>query len=211
MSRLCTNPFTSPLLVETAILRLWHGHLTGPGYGWRPQKTSFCILVGIYCQNIPTHIPQSGYHGVTEVAKPPNIAEMAEKCINCMSARPTSPIQTLWSRDPETLFRLKIEKNQKIHDFRPKKKGGSFFDPPTPQPPPHLPENLKKVGFKWGVWGGSGPKTHWGMRLLDKKMILQGVKLTIQPLGVGYANRPKKAQNGGYVAFSPIYACLALI
>ena len=42
-------------------------------------------------------------------------------------------------------------------------------------------------------------------------MILQGVKLTIQPLGVGYANRPKKAQNGGYVAFVPIYACLALI
>ena len=61
-----------------------------------------------------------------------------------------------------------------------------------------------------GVWGGSGPKTHWGMRLLDKIMILQGVKLTIQPLGVGYANRPKKIQNGGYVAFSPIYACLAL-
>ena len=26
-------------------------------------------------------------------------------------------------------------------------------------------------------------------------MILQGVKLTIQPLGVGYANRPKKAEN----------------
>ena len=41
-------------------------------------------------------------------------------------------------------------------------------------------------------------------------MILQGVKLTIQPLGVGYANRPKKAKMGGYVAFSPIYACLAL-
>ena len=42
-------------------------------------------------------------------------------------------------------------------------------------------------------------------------MILQGVKLTIQPLGVRYANRPKKAKMGGYVAFSPIYACLALI
>ena len=42
-------------------------------------------------------------------------------------------------------------------------------------------------------------------------MILQGVKLTIQPLGVGYANGPKKAKMGGYVAFSPIYACLALI
>ena len=50
-----------------------------------------------------------------------------------------------------------------------------------------------------------GPKTHRGMRLLDKIMILQRVKPTNQPLGVGYANRPKKAQNGGYVAFSHIY------
>ena len=75
--------------------------------------------------------------------------------------------------------------------------------PPTP---PTLLENLKKVGFKWGGLGGSGPKTHWGMHLLDKIMILQGVKLTIQPLGVGYANRPKKAKMAWYVAFSPIYA-----
>ena len=81
----------------------------------------------------------------------------------------------------------------------------------APPPPPPPPQNLKKVGFKWGGLGGSGPKTHCGMHLLDKTMILQGVKLTIQPLGVGYANRPKKAKMGGYVAFSPIYACLALI
>ena len=40
---------------------------------------------------------------------------------------PLCSIQTPFSPDPETLFRLKIEKNQKIHDFRPKKKGGSFF------------------------------------------------------------------------------------
>ena len=73
--------------------------------------------------------------------------------------------------------------------------------------PPHLPQNLKKVGFKWGGvgggGGGGGPKTHWGMRLLDKIMILQGVKLTIQPLGIGYANRPKKAQNGGVCGVFP--------
>ena len=104
-------------------------------------------------------------------------------------------------------FSSKSKKNQKIRDFRPKKKGGSFFDPPPP--PTHLPENLKKVGFKWGgVWGGSGPKTHWGMCLLDKIIILQGVKITIQRLGVGYTNRPKKAKMGGYVAFSPIYLAL---
>ena len=62
-----------------------------------------------------------------------------------------------------------------------------------------------------GMGGGSGPKTHCGMCLLGKIMILQGVTPRIQPLGVGYANRPKKAKMGGYVAFSPIYACLALI
>ena len=55
------------------------------------QKTSFRILVGIYCHSIPTHTPQSGYLGVTEVAKTTCIAKMAEKCINCLSARPTPP------------------------------------------------------------------------------------------------------------------------
>ena len=61
------------------------------------------------------------------------------------------------------------------------------------------------MGFKWGGGpGGSGPKTHWGMRLLDKIMILQGVKLTIQPLGVGHANRPKKAKMGGVCGIFPI-------
>ena len=61
--------------------------------------------------------------------------------------------------------------------------------------------------------GGSGPKTHWEMRLLDKIMILQGIKPTIQSRGVGYANRPKKAQKGGGVCgvFANIRACLALI
>ena len=46
------------------------GVLTGPRQG--TVKKCFCILVGIYCHNIPTHTPQSGYHGVTEVAKTAN-------------------------------------------------------------------------------------------------------------------------------------------
>ena len=73
---------------------------------------------------------------------------------------------------------------------------GGFIPPP---PPPHLPQNLKKVTGRgdWVGGGGSGPKTRWGMCLLDKIMILQGVKLTIRALGVGYANGPEKAQNGG--------------
>ena len=76
-----------------------------------------------------------------------------------------------------------------------KKGGGSTFLTPPPRTPP-----LKKVGFKWGGFGGGSiPKTHWGMCL--------GVKLTIQPLGVGYTNRPVKPQNGGggYMAFSHMY------
>ena len=88
----------------------------------------------------------------------------------------------------------------------PKKAGFIFSTFLTPPPHPHPPPSLK-TSKKWvssgGGLGGSGPKTHWGMCLLDKIMILQGVKLTIQPLGVGYANRPKKAKMGGYVAFSP--------
>ena len=65
--------------------------LTGPPQIFKLQKTCFHILVGIYCHNIPTHTPQGGYHGVTEVAKTANIPKMAEKCINFTSARPTPP------------------------------------------------------------------------------------------------------------------------
>ena len=63
----------------------------------------------------------------------------------------------------------------------------------------------QKVGFKCvcgggggGSGGGSQPKTHWGMRYLDKIMIVQGAGPTIQPLGVGCAN------------FSCIRACVVL-
>ena len=96
--------------------------------------------------------------------------------------------------------------------FHSKKRGGGhFFDIFDTRPhPPHLTENLKKVGFKWG---GPDQKLIGGCVCWTKKMImiLQKVKPTIQPLGVGYANSPKKAKMGAYVAFSPIYACLALI
>ena len=85
---------------------------------------SFRILVGMYCHNIPTHIPQSGYHGVTEVAKTANIPKMAEKCISC--ARPTSPHTNPMESGPGNTFSAQNKKNQKIHDFRPKK-GGVIF------------------------------------------------------------------------------------
>ena len=67
-------------------------------------------------------------------------------------------------------------------------------------------DNIKKIGLgnfdSWAAQGEklhkqvvSAPKTDWGMRLSDERMILQGVKLTVQPLGAGYANRPKKAKD----------------
>ena len=49
------------------------------------------------------------------------------------------------------------------------------------EPPPQKKSSASQVG------GG-----HWGMRSLDKIMILQLVKPTIQHLGVRYANRPQK-------------------
>ena len=87
----------------------------------------------------------------------------------------------------------------------------SFFDifHPPPTPPS---KKWVSSGGGGGFWGGSRPKTHWGMRFLDKIMMLQGIKPTIQPLGVGYANRPKKAQNGGVCGVFPyVLTCLALI
>ena len=84
------------------------------------------------------------------------------------------------------------------------KKAGSFFD--IFDPPPHLPPPPPK---KWvssgGSLGGSGPKTHWAMRLLDKIMILQGVKLTIQPLRVGYANRLKMGGMWRFPLYTPAW------
>ena len=127
ISRLCTGPFTRPLLVEIAISRLWHGHLTGPRQSYRLHKTSFRILVGIYCHNIPTHTPQSGYHGVTEVAETANIAKMVEKCIKCTGARPTPP-----HTNPHRVgtrkhfFGSKSKKTKRFMILDPKK-GGVIF------------------------------------------------------------------------------------
>ena len=53
---------------------------------------------------------------------------------------------------------------------------------------------------------GPGPRTHWGMCVLDNILIFQGVKPTIQPVGVGYGNRPKNTLNGvGGMWRFPIY------
>ena len=68
--------------------------MTGSQQGYRLQKTSFRILAGIYCHNLPTHTPQSGYHGVTEVAKTANTPKMAEKCISILYISLLRPIQT---------------------------------------------------------------------------------------------------------------------
>ena len=74
---------------------------------------SFRILVGIYCHNIPTRTPQSGYHGVTGSAKTANIAKMVEKCINCISARPTSPHTNPIESGPGNTFSAQNRKKPK--------------------------------------------------------------------------------------------------
>ena len=92
-SRLCTSPFThvTDCWWKQPFRVFGTGISPAPGKATDCKKTSFRILVGIYCHNIPTHTPQSGYHGVTEVAKTANIPKMAKKCINCISTRPTPP------------------------------------------------------------------------------------------------------------------------
>ena len=115
----------------------------------------------------------------------------------------SAPYNTYGVGTRKHFFGSKSKKTKRFMILDPKKGGGHFFDIFDHPPPPTSLKTSKKWVSSGGGLGGSGPKTHWGMRLLDKIMILQGVKLTIQPLGVGYANRPKMAKMGGYVAFSP--------
>ena len=117
---------------------------------------SFRILVGIYCHNIPTHNPQSGYHGVTEVSKTANIAKMAEKCINCISARPTLPHTNPMESGPGNTFSAQ---NQK------KKGGGSFFDP---HPPPTSLKTSKKWVSSGGGLGGVRTKNSLGAAFIGQ-------------------------------------------
>ena len=71
------------------------------------------------------------------------------------------------------------------------------------------PPTSLKTSKKWGSSGGGGSggvrtKNSLGNVFFGGEiMTLQGVKLTIQPLEVGYANRPKKAQNGGVSGVFP--------
>ena len=56
---------------------------------------------------------QSGYHGVTEIAKTANVAKMAEKCINCTSARPTPPHTNPMESGPGNTFLAQNKKEPK--------------------------------------------------------------------------------------------------
>ena len=150
--------------------------------------------------------PQSGYNTVT-------IAKTTNNCIHCISAHPTPPHTNPMESGPGNTFSAQNRKKPKRFMISNIKRGGVHFSTFL-TPPPHIP-TPKKKGFqvRGGKGGGSGPKTHWGMHLLDKIMVLQGVKPTIQPLGVGCMNEPKKAQNGGglWGSFPHRWAFLALI
>ena len=67
----------------------------------------------MYCHNIPTRTPQSGYHRVIGSAKTTNIAKMAEKCINCIIARPTPPHKNPMELGPENTFSAQNQKKPK--------------------------------------------------------------------------------------------------
>ena len=130
-----------------------------PSAGLETAKMSFRILVGIHCHNIPTHTPQSGYHGVPEVAKTPNIAKMAEKVhkLHQRSSHST-PYKTHGVGTRKHFFGSKSKKTRRFMIFDPKKGGGHFFDifDPPPHPPPSKPQ---KSGLQvGGVWGGPDQK-----------------------------------------------------
>ena len=95
---------------------------------------------------------KSDFRPVLEPTLTMSLSGPCAKLLGGFSARPTPPTQTPCIRDPKPLFRLEIEKNQKIRDFRPPKGGGgSLLTPPPPNPLP------SKRGFR--VAGGRGPQS----------------------------------------------------
>ena len=98
--------------METVISRLSHEPALE-----RLQKLSFWIQVSVYCDYIPNYTPQSGYHGVTKVAKNAEIAKATKNCINCISACPTPLHTNPMELGPKNTFSAQNGKNQKVHDF----------------------------------------------------------------------------------------------
>ena len=121
--------------METVISRLWHGLWTAPGKARDCKKTSFRILVGIYCHNIPTCTPQSRYHGVTEVDEHSKNSWKVHKLHSSHSA-PYKPHRVGTRKN---FFGSKSKKTKRFMIFDPKKRGGHFLTPPhPPTPPPSL-------------------------------------------------------------------------
>ena len=175
------------------------------------KKGPFCILVGISCQNVPACTPQSGNQRGSEVANTRNIGTMAKTCIKRNSARATPPHTCPMQLGQENSFSAQNCKETKLHDvgLKKSKSRGRLLTIPTTRPL-LIPQ---KVGFNLAGSQVSDQKSFGNVLLRTKKKILHGVEQTIQPLGVGYANRSTKTpKNGGLCAVFPcLRAPLALI
>ena len=154
MSRLCTNPFTRPLLVETAISRLWQGHLTGPWQGYTAKNVLSYPSRHILSQHPHSHpsdwVPR-GHRGRQSRQHSKNGRKVHKQHKRSSHSAPYKPYGVGTRKH---FFGSKSKKTKRFMIFDPKK-GGVIFS--TFLTPPHLPQNLKKVGFKWG--GSRGVQT----------------------------------------------------
>ena len=118
---------------------------TSPPPSWGAKSGRKCYITPVFagvpnkgnkirigCLTLPSQgakiLRKCYYHGVTEVAKTANIPKMAEKCINCISARPTPPHTNPIELGPGNTFSAQNRKKTKrfmICD--PKKGGGVIF------------------------------------------------------------------------------------
>ena len=102
-----------------------------------------------------------------------NIAKMAEKCINCTSARRSPPHANHMESGPKNTFSAQNKRNKKIHHFRPKKRGGHFldiFDPPTTT----SLKSPKKWVSRGGFWGGPDQKLFGDVFFGQKNFFTRG-------------------------------------
>ena len=153
ISRLCTGPFThvthswwrQPFRVfGTGFDRPWAGLETAKNVLSYPSRH----ILSQHPHSHPSEWVARGHRGPQNRQHSKNGEKMHKLHQRSSHSAPYKP-HGVGTR--KHFFGSESKKNQKIHDFRPKKRGGHLLIPPH-----HLPQNLKKVGFKWGGPGGGG-------------------------------------------------------
>ena len=151
--------------METVISRLWHG-FDQPSAKLQSAKSLLSYpsrhVLSKHPHSHPSDSVPRGHRGRQNRQHSTNGWKVHKVPKRSFHSTPYKPHGVgTWKH----FFGSKSKKPKRFMICNPKKEkgGGSIFDPPhPPHHLHHLPENLKKVGFTWGGFGGVRTKNSLG-------------------------------------------------